>query len=138
MENILFFLIPKKDVVFLPGNCSVKFALDVMEENGYSAIPIINDKGKYIRTLTEGDLLWELKNHREMTFVNSSRYNIEDISSRRSVEAVGIGEPLDKIIEMSKLQNFVPVVDDEGVFIGIIRRQEVIDYLLKINKLVSA
>ncbi|HAE62000.1 MAG TPA: CBS domain-containing protein [Eubacteriaceae bacterium] len=138
LDSILFLLVPKKDVVFLPLKCSVKFALDIMESNGYSAIPIINEKGKYAGTLTEGDLLWEFKSNPQMDFENCSRFTIRDIKRRRKVESAGINESLEVIIELSKSQNFVPITDDDGVFIGIITRQEVIDYLLKTDKLISA
>jgi CBS domain-containing protein len=138
LDSILFLLVPKKDVVFLPLKCSVKFALEIMEDNGYSAIPIINEKGKYSGTLTEGDLLWEIKNNPEMNFDNCSRFTLRDVKRQRKVESAGINESLEVIIELSKSQNFVPITDDDGVFIGIITRQEVIDYLLKTDKLISA
>ena len=35
---------------------------------------------------------------------------------------------IEDLIEMSMRQNFVPVVDDEGIFIGIIRRRDIIQY----------
>jgi CBS domain-containing protein len=73
-----------------------------------------------------------------MDFENCSRFTIRDIKRRRKVESAGINESLEVIIELSKSQNFVPITDDDGVFIGIITRQEVIDYLLKTDKLISA
>ena len=36
------------------------------------------------------------------------------------------GSNIEDLIEMSMRQNFVPVVDDEGIFIGIIRRRDII------------
>lgn len=131
MENILFLLVPKKDVVFLPTNCSVEFALDVMEKNAYSAIPVINDKGKYVGTITEGDLLWAMRNNPGLTFETANRFAIKDVQRNRKVQPAGINEPLEHIVELSKSQNFVPIMDDNGVFIGLITRQEVIDFLLK-------
>lgn len=101
-----------------------------MEKNGYSAIPIICDKGKYIGTLTEGDLLWAFKNSHELNFANCNRYSLRDITLHKSIKSARINEPLEEIINMSKFQNFIPLTDDNGVFIGIIRRQEILDYLL--------
>ncbi|WP_225877745.1 CBS domain-containing protein [Alkalibacter mobilis] len=137
MDSILFLLVPKRDVVFLPNNCSVQFALDVMEENAYSAIPIINEKGRYVGTLTEGDLLWEIKNNPGMNFDNTRKFTLKDIKRKRKVQSAGINEDLGIIIELSKTQNFVPITDDDGVFIGIITRQEVIDYLLKKDSIIK-
>ncbi|QSX09323.1 CBS domain-containing protein [Alkalibacter rhizosphaerae] len=137
MENILFMLVPKKEVVFLPTNCSVQFALDVMDKNGYSAIPVINDKGKYVGTITEGDLLWAMRNNPKMTFETASRFTLTDVKRNRKVVPAGINESLSRIVELSKSQNFVPVVDDNGTFIGLITRQEVIDYLLKKDRVLQ-
>jgi CBS domain-containing protein len=132
LKNILFFLLPKKDVVFLNVNCSLKFALEVMETNDYSSIPIVGDKGKYIGAVTQGDLLWAFKNNPHIHFDNCSKYDLKDITLHKKIESVRIDQPLEEIINMAKHQNFIPVTDDNGTFIGIIRRQDVIDYLLSV------
>ena len=46
------------------------------------------------------------------------------------------GEPLvrkniESLINLAVNQNFVPVVDDEGIFIGIIKRSDIINYCYK-------
>ena len=101
-----------------------------MEKNNYSAIPLINDKGKYVGTLTEGDLLWEFKNNPILNFSNSNKFNLSDLPLHKKIKPAKINQPLEVIIRMAKYQNFIPVTDDNGVFIGIIRRQEILDYLL--------
>jgi len=118
----------------LNTNCSLKFALDVMEKNNYSAIPLISDKGKYVGTLTEGDLLWEFKNNPELNFNNCNKFDLTDLPLHRKIKSARINQPLEEIILMAKFQNFIPVTDDNGVFIGIIRRQEILDYLLSDQK----
>ena len=35
---------------------------------------------------------------------------------------------VESIIRLATTQNFVPVVDDEGIFIGIIKRSDIINY----------
>ena len=37
-----------------------------MEFHRYSTIPVLTKDGKYYGTMTEGDLLWEIKNDRHM------------------------------------------------------------------------
>lgn len=132
LKNILFFLLPKKDVVFLNVNCSLKFALEVMETNNYSSIPLVNDKGKYAGAVTQGDVLWAFKNNPHINFDNCGKYDLKDINLHKKIESVRINQPLVEIINMAKHQNFIPVTDDDGTFIGIIRRQDVIDYLLSV------
>jgi len=41
---------------------------------------------------------------------------------------VNIDARMEDLLSLAITQNFVPVVDDEGVFIGIVRRREIIEY----------
>ena len=54
--NILFFLTPKSEVAYISEEDTLRQALEKMEYHKYSAIPIISRTGRYIGTLTEGDL----------------------------------------------------------------------------------
>ena len=56
--NILFFLKPKSEVAYLYDDFSVRQALERMEYHRYTSIPVINRKGEYVGSITEGDLLW--------------------------------------------------------------------------------
>lgn len=42
-----------------------------------------------------------------------------------------ISESMENLFEKITNQNFVPVVDDKGVFIGIVTRKDVLLYLAK-------
>ena len=59
--NILFFLTPKGMCAFLNDDDTLRQALERMEAAGYAALPILNKRGEYCGTLTEGDLLWAVK-----------------------------------------------------------------------------
>ena len=61
--NVLFYLIPKKDVYFLESDCTIRQALEKMEYHHYSSIPVLNKNGEYVSSLSDGDLLWYIKNH---------------------------------------------------------------------------
>lgn len=68
--NIAFFLTPKNEVVYENQESSMRQVMEKMEYHGYTAIPLIDKNGKYVGTLTEGDLLWKLKNTPELNFKN--------------------------------------------------------------------
>ncbi|MEI7884546.1 MAG: CBS domain-containing protein [Clostridia bacterium] len=131
MKNIFFFLLPKSEVVYLKPNATIRQALEKMEHHRYSAIPLIDDEGKYVGILTEGDLLWTIKNTPELDFQNSNKFLIQMIEKRFSYEPVSVNADTKELLTLSVRQNFVPVVDDTGVFIGIVKRQEVINYCYK-------
>lgn len=126
--NIAFFLTPKKDVVYLKDTSTMKDALEEMENNSYTAVPLINKRGKYVGTLTEGDLLWKMKHTGEISFKDTSCIKIKDIPRKMLNKPVSINSDIESLISLAKYQNFVPVVDDNKVFIGIIKRSDIINY----------
>ena len=60
--NILFFLTPKSEVAYISEDDTLRQALEKMEYHKYSAVPIVSRTGRYVGTLTEGDLFGGLKN----------------------------------------------------------------------------
>ena len=99
-----------------------------MEYHKYTAVPILNRKGNYIGTVTEGDLLRIIKEQYTLSLHDAEDVPIWQVPRRWTYEPVNINCNIEDLIELSMRQNFVPVVDDEGVFIGIIRRKDIIQY----------
>ena len=126
--NILALLTPKLDVEYLYDDFSLRQALEKMEISHHQAIPIINRQGNYIGTITEGDLLWFIKTQKQFALPQAESIPLRRVPHRKDYKAVSILAPLDDIIRLSISQNFVPVIDDQQIFIGIIRRQTVISY----------
>ncbi len=126
--NIAFFLTPKNEVVYEKPNSTMRQALERMEYHRYTAVPLIDDKGNYVGTLTEGDLLWKLKNTPNLSFNDTNNILIKDIPRHMCNESVLINADIASLISLAKVQNFVPVVDDNDVFIGIIKRSVIITY----------
>lgn len=129
--NVAFFLIPKKDIVYLKENATMRQALERMEYHSYSAVPLINCEGKYVGTITEGDLLWKLKNTPGLTFQNTQDIFLNKVEQHVQNLPVTIDAQMEDLITRAVVQNFVPVVDDQQVFIGIVRRRELIEYCSK-------
>ncbi|MGL5244239.1 MAG: CBS domain-containing protein [Sarcina sp.] len=126
--NIAFFLTPKNEVIYENVEGTMRQVIERMEHHGYTAVPLINNEGKYVGTLTEGDLLWKLKNTPELNFKNTNTVRVRDIPRRVNHKSVCINENIESLISLAVSQNFVPVVDDDGIFIGIIKRSDIINY----------
>ena len=126
--NIAFFLTPKNEVICENQDATMRQVMEKMEHHGYTAIPIIDREGKYVGTLTEGDLLWELKNTLNLNLKNTESVRIKDIPKRRTHKSVSITSNIESLISLAVSQNFVPVTDDDGTFIGIIKRSDIIHY----------
>lgn len=128
--NILFFLKPKADIVFLYDDDTLRQVLEKMEHHRYAAIPMINrENGAYMGTITEGDLLWDIKNRVGLNLKAAEEIRIRDIKRNRDNQPVSAGAKMEDLISKVVQQNFVPVVDGQKCFIGIITRKDVITYL---------
>ena len=128
MNNILFFLKPKAMCAFLHDDDTLRQALEKMEVAGYAALPILDKRGEYCGTLTEGDLLWALKNLCNMDIRQAEIHRIMEISHSRNNIPVHVTTNMHDLIERAGSQNFIPVVDDKNTFIGIVTRSSIVKY----------
>ena len=129
------FLTPKSVVVWVSGSGSVEQALERMKPNGFAAVPILDDEGCYVGTLSTSDLMWFLlragSSWQELaraTSVLAVPRRLNDLPVQENVRLPAL---IKRVIE----QSFVPVVDDRGVFVGIVRRRPVIEYCARAAKL---
>ena len=128
MDNILFFLTPKAMCAFIYDDFSIRQALEKMETAGYAALPILNKRGEYRGTLTEGDLLWALKNMCYMDIRQAEARRIMEITRRKDNIPVRVNTGMHELVQRASSQNFVPVVDDKDAFIGIVTRSNIMKY----------
>ncbi|MCJ8013031.1 CBS domain-containing protein [Paenibacillus sp. KQZ6P-2] len=127
--NIAFFLLPKQEVVTVTMDSTLRQTLERMEYHRYTAVPILSKDGTYAGTVTEGDLLWHMKNSNgKVNFENASKFLLRDVPLKVNNKPVSIDANMEDLINLAKVQNFVPVVDDMNRFIGIVRRSQIIEY----------
>ena len=131
MDNILFFLTPKEMCAFVYDDFTIRQALEKLEASGYAALPILNKRGEYRGSLTEGDLLWALKNMCYMDMRQAESRKIMEITRRKDNIAVKVTADMHDLVQRASSQNFVPVVDDKDAFIGIVTRGAIIKYCMR-------
>lgn len=138
--NILFFLTPKSDVTYIFEDETLRQTVEKMEHRKFSCIPILNKEGKYTGTISEGDLLWGIK---RLNINITDLKQMEDVSimaipRRATYKPVHADADMEDLLDRAINQNYVPVIDDKGSFIGIITRKEIIKYCYKEMKELSA
>ena len=116
--NILFFLRPKSEVAYIYDYHTLRQALEIMEYHKYSSVPILNREGKYVGT----------KKRNLLNLKDAEDVSIMKIERRMDYLSVSAESDMEDLIERAMEQNFVPVVDDQGHFIGIITRRDIIGY----------
>lgn len=128
--NILFLLIPKAKCAYLRSEDTIRQALEKMEVSGYAALPILSKDGRYKGTLTEGDLLWAIRNLEITNLRDMEDHGIMEIAHRRDNAPVSVSNEVEDLLSKAVAQNFVPVVDDRDTFIGIITRKAIMQYFI--------
>ncbi len=124
--NIPKILTPKAMTAYLSADDTVRQGLEVMRRHGYTAIPVLNDRGEYIGCITEGDFLWHILATGTTSLKHQEQYRIADLVRQDFCPPLGIAADDEEVIEAVLQQNFVPIVDDRGCFCGIVTRRSVI------------
>ena len=136
--NILFFLTPKSEIAYIYENETLRQTVEKMEHRKFSCIPILSMDGKYTGTISEGDLLWGIKRSTAFDPKEMENIPIMAIPRRATYKPVYANADMMDLLDRAINQNFVPVVDDQGYFIGIITRKEIIKYCYKELKKASS
>ena len=127
--NIFIFLTPKSEVAYISEEDALRQALEKMEYHKYSAIPLS----------AQNRPLYRNSDRRRSALGHQNQYHLD-----RKVEKIPItaikrldNRPVKADADMEDLigkalnQNFVPVLDDQKCFIGIITRKDIIQYFYK-------
>lgn len=133
--NLLFFLKPKQQVCTLHKNFTLRQGIEKLRQDGFAAVPVIDDQGRYCGTVREGDFL-------RIFLDTPDKKSWEQIPLTEIIQqhykAVDVNTDLEGLLKYAVNQNFVPVTDDRGMFIGIVTRQDIMRYfagkLQELNK----
>lgn len=129
--NLLFFLTPKQDVLFIYEDFTLRQTLEKWSNQRFATIPVLKRNGEYLGTMTEGDILWGIKSIHGLDIDASEDIPIASFPRRRDYKAVPVTTDMHALLNAAVDQNFVPVVDDRNVFIGIVRRTAILQQVAK-------
>lgn len=136
--SIASFLLPKAEVAYLRDDMTLRQGLEKLHRSGYAAIPVIDAEDRYVGVISEGDFLWNILERNEhledMTLKRVEHMAVRDILQNGKVHPARIDTAMVTLIEQAMNQNFVPVIDDRNVFIGIVTRKDIIKYFVAHSK----
>ena len=127
--NVLFFLKPKQEVCVLHKGYTLRQGIEKMRQYGFAAVPVIDEEGQYCGTVTEGDLLRQVLQHENKA--EWEQIPLRDAMRTDVKKPVNVMADMDELLQVAMTQNFVPVVDDRGMFIGIVTRQDIMRYFAR-------
>ena len=136
--NIASFLLPKAEVAYLRDDMTLRQGLEKLRRSGFTAIPVIDVEDRYVGVISVGDFLWNILAYNEtledITLKNLEHMTVRDFLQNGKVKPACIDTAMENLLECAKNQNFVPVIDDRRVFIGIVTRSDIIKYFVDRHK----
>ncbi len=133
--NIAAFIMPKAEVSYLRDKMTLRQGLERLKHSGFTAVPVIDAEDRYVGVVSEGDFLWNILAHNEhlenVTMKQVEHMTLREIIQNGKVRPVCIDTNMEQLLGQAQMQNFVPVVDDRNVFIGIVTRSEIIKYVVR-------
>ncbi|MBE5867184.1 MAG: CBS domain-containing protein [Lachnospiraceae bacterium] len=133
--NIASFILPKSEVVYLRDNMTIRQGLEKLRHTTYTAVPVIDVEDRYVGVVGLGDFLWNILDRNEqlenVTMKHMEQMTLRDIIQHGRVKPVCIDTNMEQLLGQAQVQNFVPVIDDRNVFIGIVTRSDIIKYFVK-------
>lgn len=127
--NIAKIMIPKANTALLESTNTVRQGLEKMRHHGYTAIPVVDERGMYCGCVSEGDFLRHIMATGAVELKQNEQYQIKDIIRQEFCPPLRIMASEQEVYELALQQNFVPIVDDRNCFCGIITRQGILRYM---------
>lgn len=135
--SVLTFLTPKMNTFYLNDESTIRQVLEKFDYYKFSVVPLINQNGEFVSTISEGDILRFIKNNHNFNILTAESTKINEIEKYRPYKALPISTDIKDIIKLSLEQNFIPIVDDRNMYIGIIKRKSIIDLLINIDDIID-
>lgn len=132
MDNILTLLTPKNLVCYLDHDMTLRQAIEKMRVHRYTVIPVLHSKtGVYIGSIAEGDLLYNVIGEESVCIKDLEEKYVTDVIRPNYIPAMKIDTTMRELENLIVVQNYVPIVDDRDILMGIVTRKSVMQYLIK-------
>lgn len=132
MDNILALLTPKNQLVYLEHNMTLRQAIEKMRVHRFTVIPVIDSEtGVYVGSVAEGDLLYNLIKEETISIRDLEDKYVTDIIRPKFMPAMKVDTSLKELVDLITIQNYVPIVDDRGILMGIVTRKSAMKYLIE-------
>ena len=125
--NIIRSLQRKTECPFFYDYKTVQQALRFMRSHGCVQVPVVNQDGRYLGTVSEGDFLWHIIDWGG--YEAAKDHKIAELLRRGAPLALKITAPDDELRRAALCGAVIPIVDDRGCLCGIVTRRSVILYL---------
>lgn len=118
------YLIPAEELAIFINTHNADHVMLLLVSNGFSRVPVITKEKQYVGTISISDIMtYQAK--RQLTDWEMTQTNIGDMVNTK-IETINITSSLTEIMHKLVDFPFLPVVNDDNRFIGIITRKSIL------------
>lgn len=118
------YLIPAEELAIFINTHNADHVMLLLVSNGFSRVPVITKEKQYVGTISISDIMtYQAK--RQLTDWEMTQTNIGDMVNTK-IETINITSSLTEIMHKLVDFPFLPVVNDDNLFIGIITRKSIL------------
>lgn len=122
-------LTPKTKVEFLYSDVTIGEAIAKMKKKRYALIPVLErTSNRYLYSISSSDLLYKMVSLGDVK--KAEALPITEVEINRLVIPAPFSKDIESLGDLLSSQNFVPIVDEKGTFLGLVTRRSVFNYLL--------
>ena len=116
-------------VNFVYADASIKDAAEAFAKCRFTMIPVL-EKGsnRYLYSISSTDVLRYMAGIRDIK--EAEEDNLSSLPLSRLIAACSLEADIESIADLIANQNYVPCVNSEGVFVGLVTRKSLIFMLL--------
>lgn len=124
------FIISSEKVAHVQLGNSAEHALLVLTKTGYSAIPVLDMKYRFKGLINTQRITESILGMEHIEYEKLPEIKVQDIM-QTDMPLISINERFQKALDLLIDQNFLCVINDEGMFMGILTRRVVLKQLKK-------
>lgn len=130
-KEIKSLIVPKENVMSVRSKWNLEQALSKLMESGWSSVPVLNEKDK-VEGIISKTLILEHARLEKVPYYHDFQRKFVFESMRHDVPTLSEDTILRYGIELLVDWPYLPVIDGQKKFSGILTRRSVLDYLLKV------
>ena len=122
-------IIPKNKVEFLYNDITVGDALRKIGKKKFAMVPVLERRSeRYLYSLSASDSLYELLKKGDIETCKNEM--LSEVVIERLIVPCSKDTELIDLADLAISQNFVPIIDGNGSFLGIVTRRAILDYFI--------
>lgn len=125
LENKETFLIPAENVANVMCGNPLTHALLVLSQVKYSKIPVLDKGDRFVGLLSLADVVEKMLELKDVSMEELSTYTVADVMEV-GVDVIEENWDLEEVLHLLVDVSFLPVVDKNQMFKGIVTRKEIL------------